>query len=317
MFERILVPLDGSAFGEQALRLATGLARRCHATIYVVKVHVPPPLPTKGSRLYDPAVDQEARGTEASYLTQIADSIRDTNGLRVETALLSGDVVPALEDFVRERAISLVVMTTHGRGGWSRAWFGSVADALIRHLDVPVLMLRPESAGRPGSGDLHFDHVLVPVDGSALSELAIPEATELGELFGARYTLLEVVLPPFGIMPDAIAPVVVYQPDIEVLRSDASAYLDRLAAPLRASGREVDTAVVIQPQAAAGILEEAVTRRADLIVMSSHGRSGWRRYALGSVADKVLRGASVPVLMFRAGVQAREASTAVVGEAFM
>jgi nucleotide-binding universal stress UspA family protein len=228
---------------------------------------------------------------------------------------LSGEVAPALEEFVRANAISLVVMTTHGRGGLSRAWFGSIADALIRHLDAPVLMVRPQSAGRQGSQAVHFDHILVPLDGSVLSEQAIQEAVKFGKLFDARYTLLEVVLPPFGVSPDAMAPVV-YQAETEELRRAASTYLDGLAAPLRSEGLEVETAVVIQPQAAAGILEEAAIRQVDLIIMGSHGRGGWRRYALGSVADKVQRGASVPVLMFRASERVREAHTATIGEAY-
>ena len=76
----------------------------------------------------------------------------------------------------------------------------------------------------------------------------------------------------------------------EELRTRAAAYLNTVAEPLRAQGHQVDTAVVIQPQCAAGILEQAVSTDASLIAMATHGRSGFQRLALGSVADKVLRG---------------------------
>jgi nucleotide-binding universal stress UspA family protein len=81
------------------------------------------------------------------------------------------------------------------------------------------------------------------------------------------------------------------------VRADAAASLERIAADLRARGLIVDTAVVMQSQTAAGILEHSVERGADLIAMATHGRTGWPRIMLGSVADKVLRGSNVPLLL--------------------
>jgi nucleotide-binding universal stress UspA family protein len=319
MRPQILVPLDGSFFGQQALPLAMDLARRAQARLHLVKVHVQPSLPVKGD-MYGFRVaeaDQTERNQEISWLQRLAADLRTTEGLAIEAAVLAGPVASALEAYVRDHQISLVVMTTHGRGGLSRAWFGSVADALVRNVSVPVLMYRPKEGHELRAKGPSFGHILIPLDGSALAEQAIVQALEVGALFDARYTLVQVVGPVFGLAVDTVGVPLELSPDgSELLRREARQYLERLAVGLRERGYRVDTAVVIQAQAAPGILEEASYREADLIVMCSHGRGGVQRFALGSVADKVLRGASMPVMMFRAAANVPELYPAPVGELF-
>ncbi|HSL71468.1 MAG TPA: universal stress protein, partial [Longimicrobiales bacterium] len=208
----------------------------------------------------------------------------------------------ALEAYVREAGIELIVMTTHGRGGLSRAWLGSVADSLVRSINVPVLLFRPRGDDAAEARAFRLRHILIPVDGSDLSEHVIDHAIWLGRLTGARYTLMQVVAPPFGVPATDVIPVAPLAPqDVESLRSLATAYLEQVANRLRGDGLQVDTVVVVQTQSAPGILEEALQCGADLIAMATHGRGGWQRVALGSVADKVLRGTSVPLLILRPG----------------
>lgn len=318
MSGQILVPLDGSSFGQQALPLALAVARRVQATIHLVKVHVPPPVKPSCYVYFDDQADTAAHEVEEGYLRDVAKTVRSVYGLATRTAVLSGMVAPALETYVREHGISLVVMSSHGRGGLSRAWLGSVADALVRKIDVPILMVKPSALEVDDSARDRVDHVLVPLDGSPLAEQAIAQATALGALFDARYTLLQVVSPPFGLSAEAMdVPVATYHAEVEQLRRSALEYLDALAAPLRHQGVRMDTAVVVQSQSAPGILEEAAVLDADLIVMATHGRGGYQRVALGSVADKVLRGASVPVLMFRADAAVPELYAPMAGEVFI
>jgi nucleotide-binding universal stress UspA family protein len=313
---QILVPLDGSSFGEQALPLALAVARRAQGEVHLVKVHVPPPPPTKG--VFDGRVDGAATETETRYLRALAELVGALHGVTTHTALLAGDVIAGLDAYVRDHGITTVVMTSHGRGGLSRAWLGSIADALVRHVDVPVLIVRPNGGSQPTDADaVRLDHILVPLDGSTLSEGAVGQAVAFGAAFHARYTLLQVMAPPIALAGAPDAPVAWIEQDLEPLREAGLQYLEGVAAPLRARGIHVDTAVVMQSQSAPGILEEAAAREADMIVMATHGRGGYRRVALGSVADKVLRGATIPVLMFRAkpGVPAPDLSA--LQEAFI
>ena len=314
---QILVPLDGSSFGRQALPLAAAIAAWPRLALHLVKVHVPPPMKFSPQVFFDAQADQSAQVLEESYLNTLASSIRKQSGLRTHTAVLTGAVAPALEAYVRENDISLVIMSSHGRGGLSRVWLGSVADALVRNIDVPILIVKPNELEdeRP---QVNFGHILVPLDGSALAEEALVQAVALGDLFGARYTLLQVVNPPFALSAEASdVPAADYHKQVEKLRSAALVYLDELASPLRDSGAVVDTAVIVQTQSAPGILEEASYRNVDLIVMAAHGKSGYQRVSLGSVADKVLRGASTAVLMFRAHAAVPELAAAPPIELFV
>jgi nucleotide-binding universal stress UspA family protein len=125
--------------------------------------------------------------------------------------------------------------------------------------------------------------VLVPLDGSALAEQVVRPAADLAGLLGAGCTLLGVEA------PDAPAPA----------EAEARAYLERVAARLRAAGLRVATRVVVARHAAEAILEQASAQKSDLIALATHGRGGLSRVVLGSVADRVLQGASGPVLVYR------------------
>jgi nucleotide-binding universal stress UspA family protein len=141
--------------------------------------------------------------------------------------------------------------------------------------------------------NMRFAEILVPLDGSLLAEQALPKAVELiGHRPGATLILLRAVeattLP--GADPiDAQVSVV----------HEAEDYLESVAARLRAAGVPAVKTSVWYGSAAPSILEAARMRKPDLIMMSTHGRSGFRRLALGSVAESVLRGASIPVFLIR------------------
>ncbi len=298
MSAQIMVPLDGSPFSEQALNYAYQVARRMSATVHLVRVQSPEVLTAEAS-FFNVQRAPAIREAEQEYLAKI----RGAGPWQVRTTItnvLGGPVVDALAVYVREHAIDLVIMTTHGRGGLSRAWLGSVADQLIRQVSIPILLLRPSQGGMTMPGlRFELEHIVIPLDGSAESERALEPAIALGNLTGARYTLLQIVEPLALIAVSDGLPIPMQKEQYEELRMSAAAYLDRVAERLRSEGYLVDTAVVIQHQCAAGILEQAVSTDASLIAMATHGRSGFRRLALGSVADKVLRGTSVPLLLLR------------------
>ena len=144
-------------------------------------------------------------------------------------------------------------------------------------------------------------HVLICLDGSPLAETIVEPAITLGTAFGADYTLLQVVRPPFfaGHDPTSPGPEVFGQPATQQLQKQAEQYVAQLVERLRTRNLRVDQQVVVSAQPASAILEQSQQQPDTLLAMSTHGRGGLVRAFLGSVADKVLRGATTPMLIYR------------------
>jgi nucleotide-binding universal stress UspA family protein len=169
---------------------------------------------------------------------------------------------------------------------------------VVRRSAVPVLLLRPHDERAPQPLDCR--HILVPLDGSPLAEGILPPAELLHRVFGARFTLLRVV-GPLQVEAGVSGPAVLTQAPAAVERAVAAArdYLETVAAHWRTAGAAVDIAVQVHSIPAVAILDYAATHGIDLVAMATHGRGGWSRVALGSVADKVMRGTLMPVLLYR------------------
>jgi nucleotide-binding universal stress UspA family protein len=307
MLRSILVPLDGSTFGEHALPLAAALARKAGAVLHLVHVHqVAVPVAVEGFAVMD-VDDLHVRQDEMSYLTDVARRVAEKAPITLKTTLMEGDgdVVIGLKDFAKRESIDLVVMCTHARGAFGRFWLGSVADDLAHEMDRPLLLVRPHE-GKP---DLHRDYdlksILVPLDGTMLAEQALEPAAELGKLFDAELDLVRVNLPPImpTYLPEGLAVAPLPEPILELQEreeEEAKRYLSGVAEKVAAGGTKVCTHVIRQESPAAGILTEARADQADLIAMETHGRRGLARLFVGSVADAVVRGGTAPVLLHRA-----------------
>ncbi|CAN5618817.1 universal stress protein [soil metagenome] len=312
MFRRILVPLDGSTFAEHALPHAVKAAQ-IHDTDLVLLLVQVRQTPATTDLVLREAIDewevtQSAR--EADYLERLATRTAHDHGVRVTHHLPRGEVVPCIEEEVKRQNIDLVVMTTHGRAGLERAWLGSVADALLRHIDVPILLIRPtaeepgDSAGRgseePGdsAGRGSFGHILVALDGSERAERAILPGRALADREGARITLLRVVTPPF-VMTSPFLPHAVHitNEEMELRTQTATHYVEDVLAGLPAHGDDVHATVIVDYHPAPAILGYAAENDVDLIAISTHGRGPVRRLIMGSVTDKVVRASNVPVLI--------------------
>jgi nucleotide-binding universal stress UspA family protein len=204
--------------------------------------------------------------------------------------------------YAHDTDIDLIVMATHGYGLLKRFWLGSVADAVVRRSRVATLLIRPR-ADRPAdlAEQPKYRNVLIPLDGSIAAETIVDHALALGGT-EAEYTLIQalpvltVVAPEFAM---AGAPM-----DGEIRRAreqGAQAMLDTMAERIRLRDDrfKVHTALLTDTFAAGGILDYAQRNRCDLIAMTTHGHGGAVRLMLGSVADKVVRGAQVPVLLYR------------------
>lgn len=297
MLRRILVPLDGSTFAEAALPPALSLSRRSGASLELTTVHEP--IPTFA---YD-EWETSAREWSESYLADVRDRVHGRTGNGVETTVRSGRVAEELRERARETAADLVVMATHGRGALTRAWLGSVADTFVRHAPCPVLLVRPDENGQPEpEEDWAPATVLVPLDGSELGESILERMVEVATLYDADLVLLRVVAYPMELASPYLPHTVQMNQDmVDEARNAARDYLDRVAGPIRDQGLAVEVEVSVDAQAGNGILDAARERDVDLIAMSTRGRGGVARAVLGSTADKVIRGARRPTLVYRPG----------------
>lgn len=281
MFQHILVPLDGSGLAERALPLAERVARATGATMHLVRVIVPPSgqeldawaadamyLPTD---YYTDMLDSEMRHATA-YLDRIHAQM-SAAGLRVQAAPLIGHAAAALLDYERTAGIDLVVMSSHGRSGLARVAFGSVADRLLHHGAVPILLV--QASGDPAS----LGGVVVPLDGSAQAEEALGAVMSLPPDLLGEVTLLRVINAPEQ-------------------GPEAERYLAGVAERLRRA-QLAPQCRVEQGDPAAAISAAAGTTR--LVAMTTHGRSGVTRWVLGSVADRVAHRGPTSMLLVRAG----------------
>jgi nucleotide-binding universal stress UspA family protein len=299
MYESILVPLDGSPAGEQALPMATSIAERTGARLElaIVRADGAPPYLLRDTPPPDSPADRDRRIPLRDYIEAVASRLQQRVP-EVTCRLLEGEIAPALIAHAGAGDATLIVMTTHGRGGISRAWLGSVAERIVREVAVPVLMRRP---GESGLGiDFAPRRLLVPLDESAVSETVLPRAAALAEPFGAELVLLRVVEPLILRARIVTSPAVeVDEEDLQRQADRAEKYLGTLVDRLTSGGVRAVTRLAAHDQAARGILQAAGDVNADVIAMATHGYGGLRRVMLGSVADKVLRGAEIPLLLYR------------------
>ncbi len=230
---------------------------------------------------YDPKMESECKREEALYLEGTARWLATVSGVPALTA-----VVPGLEaDGILERAAAvkanLIVMTTHARGNLGRFFLGSMANEMIRHSKVPVLLLHaleraPELVPEPAPR-----RVLIPLDGSTLAEEILDPAKDLARLLEVPCCLVRAVGPLDGSLP----------------HGEATEYLGKIADRVHEQGLEVEKHLLTGSNAAAAILKEVDSQ--DVIALATHGRGGLGRVLLGSVADEVIRSVRCPVLVYR------------------
>jgi nucleotide-binding universal stress UspA family protein len=300
MFRSILVPLDGSTFGEHALPFALSIARRAGARLELVHVHEPLTIPDLPLPVLE-TEDREARQRACDYLD---DAVRRLSALspgEVIRSLRLGPAADRLCEFVAEEGIDLVVMATHGRGPLSRFWLGSVADELVRRMPAPLLLVRPQEGPPDLASEPVLRRILIPLDGSPFAEQILEPAVALGALLQADYRLLRVVPPVLigGFDTPGARRTGTGGSIAELLETEARTYLKGVGERLQGQLSTVQMRVTLAWPPAVTILDDAQTHSIDLIALATHGRSGLARLLLGSVADKVLRGASVPVLLQR------------------
>ena len=299
MISTVLVPLDGSPVAEQAIPYAQALLPDGGEGVLLRIVPELDPLLTE--LLWTLQAEPESAETAAvrAELERVKARVTDTR-VRWITDVASGDPAEEILKAITRHRIGLVAMTTHGRGALGRATFGSVADRVSRESPIPVLLVRAHPDGLPVvTADIR--RLIVPLDGSDLAEASLPLVVDLAKQLGipvhlVRALNLAAVLTPLvdgGGLLVSPSPEV-YEQMTESVESDAREYLMSVSTRLEEEGVSA-TWSVLEGSPFFAIAE--ATETGDLLVTTSHGRGGVLRWLMGSVAEKLVREAPVPVLL--------------------
>jgi nucleotide-binding universal stress UspA family protein len=297
-YRSVLVPLDGEPFAEHALPFALGIARRTGAKVRLVHVHSPLPSSYRPETPYhDIGLDAWNSRHQQAYLDDLVRRLAKVTSVPITPVLMRGaEVIASLGEAARTGA-DLVVMATHQRGMVGRIWHGSVAEALMQEHSVPLLLVRGYNAPADFTGDPHLRRILVPLDGSELAEQILQPALALGALTKADHTLLRVVPVEVNYLGKDGG---VHQRSLGERSGEAQAYLWRVSDRVGGPTSRVRTRMILEERPTAeAILDYAQVHEADLIALATKGRGGLMRLFQDSVAVRVVRGASAPVLVYR------------------
>jgi nucleotide-binding universal stress UspA family protein len=283
----VLVPLDGSTLAAAALPVGQAIAGRAACALHLVRV-------------LDHGVPAETERRAEQALRDAAASATPTAQPHLRLGEPADQILAAAEALPQP----LIVMTTHGRTGMGRWAFGSVADRVVRGGEAPVLLLRSGTTSAEPAG---FQRLLVPLDGSVLAETALPPALALARAFDAELHLARVaetanIFLAMGIGA-APLPADVVNTFVDEQYREVTDYLEPIAARAR-SGGVATTAAVLDGVPVEALLGYVAARAIDLVVLATHGRGGVNRLVLGSVAERLLRLAQVPILMVPAAAVA-------------
>jgi nucleotide-binding universal stress UspA family protein len=323
---KVLIALDGSMWSRQILTPIRQLLTPADHELLLLRVaELPkgivgaPPRPVSAgwmSTMYEsrrdleyslhPIYDSQQEGNERSALETALlpdQQLLQRDGYVVSSCVRFGDPAQEIADLARCANVDIVAMATHGQTGLRRLLMGSVAEQVLGELTIPVLLIRPtdrteeHALTRPAGRRLT---AVVALDGSPIAEQALECASELASSIGARL-VLAAVEPTIGDAGLAEVGVIPYwvTGDHEAALVRLNEYLKQTAARLSSMGLHVETRLS-EGSPAEEILHISAVEQADLIIMTTHGRSGMKRLMLGSVAAKVLQNAEVPVLLARA-----------------
>lgn len=300
MFNRILVPLDGSRLSEQVLSSVATLARAVRVPVVLVHAVDLPQLPAGlglEHRGYAEHAAEQEETSARTYLERVCARLT-AEGIETSFEVVSGSPADAILEACGRLQAGLIAMSTHGRAGLDRLFVGSVADKVIHTAHAPLLVYRPRNEESPAPTQLSC--VILPLDGSENAEAAIPIAADLAVALSARIVVARIV-PTFSyaftqpfLMDGGMAPEL-----LDAVEQDAREYLAMALQKLQARGLPVEPYFATQRDPAAELVALAARTPGCLIAMSTRGHTGLGRWVLGSVTDQVVRESGSPVLLVR------------------
>ena len=301
MYSRILIPLDGSSTAEKVLpyvRYLTGNLKIPIELLAVVDIaETAAHLSADTARFLDTLIEDGVRRCTI-YLGRVAGTFPGSNAkISVERGRAEEAIIAKGET---DKAM-LITMATHGRSGLNRFLLGSIAEKVLRGTANPLLLVRATEGAR-SDGEATLKSIIVPLDGSELAESVLPMVAGLAKKLDLEIELFRAYHIPFSVYAgDENYFSANYDQLIDGVRDEASEYLDKKASELKKLGVAKVSCVTKEGFAGDEIISLGQKTPDNLIAMCSHGRSGMRRWVLGSVAETVVRHSSGPVLITRPG----------------
>lgn len=296
MFDKILIPLDGSPLAETVLPHVIALARGYESDIYLLRVLDPQGVPTiSGSR--DHLEWQIIKAEAKAYLNNIRDRLQEID-LHPEIHIMEGSAAESILEFSADHDINLMVLSSHGQSGISGWNVSSVVQKIILRARTSVMIVRAYHPFKGGLTELQYRRILVPLDGSLRAEVVLPVVNKLASEQGSELIICHVVRRPE--MPRRIQH---SQEDIELSekvtqrnRIEASRYLEQVNSIVDA---KTDTRLIVDDSIVAPLYELVEQEQIDLVVLCAHGYSGGTKWPYGSTVISFIAYGNTPMLIYQ------------------
>ena len=291
MFHKILVPLDGSDEAEAILPYVSHIASGMDIGVVLLSVMDRGAMEMSESyysRLFERA-EQEAKGRLRDAAHQL-----DQDGVRTEELVVSGRADEEISTSAEQLGCNLIAMSTHGRSLLGRGILGSVTDRVVHMARIPVLTITPDKARAYHGGDTLVNHIVVPLDGSELAETVLPYVREMASTLGYTVVLLRVVRPLHYFWVGGHPPEI--HEENEIMENEAREYMETTAESLSQDGVDVEWRVLVGHPTTT-VLEQVRDIPHSIVALTTHGRSGFRRWLIGSLAETLVRSGGDPVLI--------------------
>ena len=292
MFERILVPLDGSETAEMVFPYCADLAAKFGSSVILVTVSESATVDI--DHLYSTYLEH-AR----TKMRQSVEGFGGSETVALDSEVLFGDPAREILRTAEGKDAGLILLASHGTSAEGPWLLGHITAKVLRATKRPVMLIREHASEEALEQKRLVRKILVPLDGSQIGEGALCYAVAIANKTGAEIALIEVFEQVRGVGASGIGYSI---PEDESVRKSLLSYLDHVAGPIRGEGLRVSTTVLLG-NVAGNIVDYAEKNAFDLIAVSTHGRSGLGRWVFGSVTDKILHVGNVGVLVAHSTVE--------------
>jgi nucleotide-binding universal stress UspA family protein len=301
MYTRILIPLDGSKTAEKVLpyaRFHVGALKLPVELLGVIDIaEMATHVSAEKSLHFDTMIEGAVRSSEG-YLKRVAGTFP---GATVKCTVEKGSAEQVIIQAAAADKGTLVTMATHGRSGINRWLLGSVTEKVLRGATNPLLLVRAIDEAKT-EGEANLKSVVVPLDGSELAESVLPTVAELAKKLKLEVILFRAYRIPYNAYAgDEGYYAINYDDLLTGMREEAVDYLEKKTEAVKKMGVDKVSCLAKDGFAPDEIISLARKTPDNLLAMCTHGRSGVKRWMLGSVTETVVRHSDDPVLVLRAG----------------
>ena len=297
MFDPILVPLDGSPLAECVLPHTRAIAQAYQAKVNLVRV-LDRSQGTETSQLFD-LVNWQINKTGAKLYLEKTSSQLQKAGVRVETTVIEGSVASSITEFAKGQKSKLIILSSHGRSGYSQWGISSVTQKIIFSAPTSVLIIRAQQSPTEEKSDQFYSRILVPLDGSRRAENVLPMVAIFARYHRSRIHIVHVVRTPEMARQLPLTPEDQELSNKLVVRNreEAAKYLDQIRQNSPLDGIDVQTHLLVSDNPPLALHQLTDQEHIDLVALSAHGYSGNSQWPYGSMVNNFILYSQAPLLI--------------------